>query len=303
MKTRRSVTAAAFTLAVWAMPAGAQDPLKVGSNVYTQVFDNARVRMYQVTFKPGAEVATHSHPDHSIYVIAGGKLRITGADGKAADFDLAAGQALFLPAQTHSAKNVGKGTIRLLVSDFKEAEPSGMLSVEQRAFLLDLLERGRRELEELVAKTPDELWAKKPAPDKWSVAEVVEHLSLVEPMLFGMAQQALAQPADPNWARVAGQLTTEQQLGFLANRTQKFQAPEPAQPKGSLSRAEALSRFAGARQVTTEYVRRTSDAVDEHVAALPMGQMTVHQLLTMIGGHNLRHNAQIAEVLAALQKP
>ena len=157
--------------------------------------------------------------------------------------------------------------------------------------------------EELVAKPPDEWWAKKPAPDKWSVAEVVEHLSLVEPMLFGMAQQALAQPSDPNWARVAGQLTTEQQLGFLANRTQKFQAPEPAQPKGSLSRAEALSRFAGARQVTTEYVRRTSDAVDEHVAALPMGQMTVHQLLTMIGGHNLRHNAQIAEVLAALQKP
>ena len=154
-----------------------------------------------------------------------------------------------------------------------------------------------------MAGTPDELWAKKPAPERWSVAEIVEHLSLVEPMLFGLAQQALAQPADPNWALVAGQMTTEQQLGFLANRGQKFQAPEPAQPKGGLTRAEALSRFAGARQVTAEYVRRTGDSVDEHVAALPIGRMTVHQLLTMIGGHNLRHNAQITETLAALQKP
>ena len=299
----RTAIAAALAFAAWARPAVAQDPVKVAPTVYKQLLDNARDRVLQVTLKPGTEVATHSHPERTAYVVSGGTLRVIAADGTAKDITLGAGQVIYLPSETHGVKNVGRSTLQLVETELKEAKPSGSLSIEQRAFLLELLERSRRELEELVAATPDELWALKPAPERWSVAEIVEHLSLVEPMLFGMAQQALAQPADPNWALVAGQMTTEQQLGFLANRGQKFQAPEPAQPKGGLTRAEALSRFAGARQVSAEYVRRTADSVDEHVAALPIGRMTVHQLLTMIGGHNLRHNAQITETLAALQKP
>ncbi len=284
-------------------PAAAQDPAQVGPTIYKQLSENERIRVFEVTFKPKAEIGLHSHPDHALYILSGGKLRVTAADGQATDLDLVAGQTVFLSAQTHSAKNVGKSTIRVLVTELKESAPSGSLGIEGRTFLLDLLERSRRETEELVAKTPDELWAKKPAPERWSVSEVVEHLALAEGLLFGLSQQALAQPVDPNWALVAGRVTAEQQLAFLGDRSKKFQAPEPAQPKGGLSRADALAKFGGTREVTSEFVRRTSDAVDKHVATLPIGQMTAHQILTMIGGHNLRHNQQIVETLAALQTP
>jgi quercetin dioxygenase-like cupin family protein len=299
---RIRVAAAALTLlAALPLAAAAQEPAVVGPTIYKQTFDNERVRVFEVTFKKGAEIAMHSHPDHAVYVVTGGKLEITLADGAKNVIDAKAGETFFLPAQAHSARNAGNGTIRLTVTELKEAAPSGTLSDAERAQLLDLYERGQRELEELVAATPDELWAKKPAPERWSVAEVVEHLGAAESLLFGMAQQALAAPASSNWALVEGGLSTENFMAMLQDRSKKFQAPEPIQPKGGMTRADALARYAGARAVSAEFVRRTTLPVKKHLADGPAGKMTVHQMLVLLGGHNLRHNAQIREALAQLQ--
>ncbi len=300
MRTR--VAAAALSLiAAFPLSAVAQEPAIVGPTVYRQTLDNERVRVFEVTFKKGAEIAMHSHPDHAVYVVRGGSLEITLADGTKNVIDAKPGETFFLPAQAHSAKNVGKGTIQVTVTELKEAAPSGTLSAAERAEILALLERGQRELEELVASTPEELWAKKPAPDRWSVAEVVEHLGAGEGLLFGMLQQALAAPPSPNWALVEGGMSTESFMNMLQDRSKKYQAPEPIQPKGGMSRADALAKYAGARAITAEFVRRTSAPVKKHVADGPAGKMTGHQMLVLLGGHNLRHNAQIREALEQLK--
>ncbi len=196
------------------------------------------------------------------------------------------GRDLLPPRAGAQRQNVGKGTIKVTVTELKETAPSGTLSDAERAQLLDLFERGQRELEELVASTPDELWAKKPAPERWSVAEVVEHLGAAEGLLFGMSQQALAAPASSNWALVEGGLSTENFMTMLQDRSKKFQAPEPIQPKGGMTRADALAKFAGARAVSAEFVRRTTLPVKKHLADGPAGKMTVHQVLVLLGGHN-----------------
>jgi len=50
-------------------------------------------------------------------------------------------------------------------------------------------------------------------------------------------------------------------------------------------------------------VRRTTAEVKKHTADVPNGgKMTMHQLMAYVAIHNLRHNAQIAEALAQLQK-
>jgi beta-alanine degradation protein BauB len=107
--------------ALGASSALAQDPAKVGPNIYKCTFDNERVRLCEVTFKPGAKIAVHSHPDHVAYVIRGGTLAVTGEDGKAQEFALKPGQALWLPAQSHSAVNKGKGEVKLVVVELKES--------------------------------------------------------------------------------------------------------------------------------------------------------------------------------------
>lgn len=301
MRTRVAAVALSL-LAALPFAASAQDPAAVAPETYKQTFDNERVRVFEVTFKKGASVAMHSHPDHVAYVVTGGKLEMTLADGTKHLIEAKPGQTIFLPAEAHSTRNVGSGNVRVIVTELKEAAPSGALSGAERAELLELYERGQRELETLVAGTPEELWAKKPAPERWSVAEVVEHLGAAESLLFGMAQQALAAPESADWALVEGGMSTDGFLGMLQDRSKKFQAPEPLQPKGGLTRAEALAKFAGARAVSAEFVRRTTAAVKKHVIDGPAGKMTVHQTLVLLGGHNLRHNAQIREALEQLQK-
>lgn len=280
----------------------AQDAAVVAPTIYKVTFENERVRIIEVTFKKGESAPMHSHPDHFAYVLSGGTIELTAADGKIRVIEATTGETIFVPAEAHSSRNVGKRTLKLVVTELKEAAPSGGLSAGEKAEILDLYRRSTQETLELVSNTPDELWAKKPAPDRWSVSEVVEHLGLTESLLLGLATKSLAEPASANWATVEGGMSTDNMMGMLQNRTQKFQAPEPAQPKGGMSRADALAKYGGARAVTAEFVRRTNLPVKKHVATLPIGSMTVHQVLVMIGGHNLRHNAQIREVLEQLQK-
>jgi quercetin dioxygenase-like cupin family protein len=300
--TKRALWAAAgaWLVAGAAIASEAAPAITRGSQ--KTLFENERVRTYEVTLQKGGTIAMHTHAgEHQVYTIAGGTLRGTDAEGKTTDMTLEAGRTVFVPALSHSLENVGKSTIRAIVTELKEAAPSGALSNGEREELLGLFSKGQRELLDLVASTPEELWAKKPAPDRWSVSEIVEHLGAAEPMLFGMAQQALATPADANWASVAGRISTDAFLGMIQNRGQKFQAPEPIQPKGGMSRADALAKFGAARAVTAEFVRRTDLPIKKHVAQGPAGPMNVHQMMVLIGAHVLRHNAQIREALDQLK--
>jgi quercetin dioxygenase-like cupin family protein len=95
-----------------------QDPLKVAKNVYKFIMENERVRVLQVLFKPGDKAVMHHHPDHVIYVLKGGKAKLTSS-GKTDVLDLKTGQAIFLKAQSHEAENTGKSDLDLLVVELK----------------------------------------------------------------------------------------------------------------------------------------------------------------------------------------
>jgi len=97
----------------------AQDPVEVGPHIYTVKFENERVRVSEITFKPGDAIAMHSHPDHFVYVLNGGTLKLSHPDGNAADFTSEAGQVVWIPAESHAAVNVGATEFRGLVVELK----------------------------------------------------------------------------------------------------------------------------------------------------------------------------------------
>lgn len=102
-----------------ASPSKLQDPLSVDPTVYNLKLDNERVRVFVVKFKPGQSIAVHKHPDHVVYAIQGGRLMIHEVGKDPVTMNVATGTTLFLPAQSHSAKNMGKTTMRLLVTELK----------------------------------------------------------------------------------------------------------------------------------------------------------------------------------------
>lgn len=100
----------------------AQDPMKAGPKVYKKVLlENDKVRVMSVEFAPGQTMPWHSHPPHTIYVLAGGTLDITEKGKPAAISTIKTGDVIYFPAVTHMGKNTGKSTIKLVVTEIKPA--------------------------------------------------------------------------------------------------------------------------------------------------------------------------------------
>ena len=122
MKVRGSLVLAllAFVVAVLAVgPVMAQDPAKVAPDIYKCIFENDRVRVCEVHVKPGDKIGMHSHPDHFVYVQAGGMVKFTNADGKTQEVEMKKGEVIWSPAVTHSSENIGKTDIHLYVVQLK----------------------------------------------------------------------------------------------------------------------------------------------------------------------------------------
>ncbi|BFM42241.1 hypothetical protein CFS9_08820 [Flavobacterium sp. CFS9] len=98
----------------------AQDPLKAAPNAYKKVLlENERVRIMQVEITPGETIPWHHHPDHTIYALADGKIEITDKGKAPIIMDIKAGDAMYIPAVTHMAKNLGDTTVSLIVTEIK----------------------------------------------------------------------------------------------------------------------------------------------------------------------------------------
>ena len=164
--------------------------------------------------------------------------------------------------------------------------------------VIQLLKDSRTEFVQAVTNLSDEQWKWKPAPNRWSVAEVSEHILLGDGMLFAKMQEALASAPNPDWEKkTAGK--TEFILKVMAPRLGKAQAPEDIQPRGNLTRAEIMNRFAEVRSNTLQFAEQTQIALKEHTSEHPFpvfGTLNAYQWLIYIPLHNMRHDKQIEEV-------
>lgn len=117
-KTAATDSTAVITKDSSSMPAydPAMDPIKVEAAYAKLLADTLNIKMYEITLKPGDSTALHTHPDYTFYVLQGGKIAIT-SEGKRQEMDVKAGMGVIFGALTHSGKNVGNTTIKLLISD------------------------------------------------------------------------------------------------------------------------------------------------------------------------------------------
>ncbi len=109
MKCSIRMSTGVALLALWAFcasPAMAQDSVKVAPDVYKVRLNNARVRVLEVTGRPGQKAAMHKHPGYVVYNLGDAKVRFTDAKGAAADADMKAGEAMWRAAETHASEVV-----------------------------------------------------------------------------------------------------------------------------------------------------------------------------------------------------
>lgn len=132
MKAKSMWSPVALLAAVMAIPVvQAQDPAKVAPDIYKCTFENDHARLCEVTFAPGQKIATHSHPQHMVYVLQPGKLRITQVGGEPADAEFTTGQVAWLGAETHYAENIGATQLKALVIEFRDLKHDGKPAMEK----------------------------------------------------------------------------------------------------------------------------------------------------------------------------
>jgi DinB family protein len=178
--------------------------------------------------------------------------------------------------------------------------PATPLSAEEREAALKSLQATHDAFLQSIAGLSEAQWKFKPAPDRWSVAEVAEHIAVSESTIFGMVQsKVMTSPATPEKrAEVAGK--DETVLKMVPDRTHKAQAPEFLKPTNRwATQAELTKAFEDSRKATTDYVRTTSDDLRDHFGPHPLlGPLDAYQWILLISAHSERHTKQIEEVKA-----
>ncbi len=172
-----------------------------------------------------------------------------------------------------------------------------MIETEKREILC-MLHESSEALRAAVAGIDEADAARRPATDRWSVLECVEHLAITETALFGLVEAATeTDTARPNPAR------EEKILARALDRTRFIAAPEPAIPPGRVPDLQtAVFRFEAARARTVRFVEQFQGDLRAWLTTHPMvrGPVNLYEMLLMIGLHPKRHAEQIRETLAVL---
>ena len=166
------------------------------------------------------------------------------------------------------------------------------------------LNASRATLRSAVDAVPPERRQTRPEPDRWSVAEVLEHLAIVEHRIAGLLAERL-ETAKANG--LAEEHETSSVLDAfnpsrLLDRTRRFVTGEASKPKAGLSADAAWTELQRSRAAVLAVVAAGDGlALGEISHPHPaLGTFTMYEWLAFLGAHDARHASQIHEIGAAL---
>jgi len=141
----------------------------------------------------------------------------------------------------------------------------------------------------------------KPAPDRWSAANVVEHVAIVNGRVAGRFAKQIA---DARAAGHAGETAIEPilptiDLARVLDRSpqSRVQAPDPIQPTGLDADAAWTSLEQSSAALREALTSGDGLALGTLMAPHPLfGPLSIYQWAAFVGAHQARHAAQLREL-------
>jgi hypothetical protein len=169
--------------------------------------------------------------------------------------------------------------------------------------LLGQLDTERAALRDAVHHVPAPSREQRSSPDRWSVAEVLEHLALIENRVLPVVIKGLDDlrsrnlPPEQDTTSVLPMINR----ALILDRTRRITAGEAVRPHGELDAAKAWTALEEARRPLREAVQASD--------GLPLGELTqkhpvlgplnLYQWVLFVAAHEARHTAQIREIMQA----
>jgi uncharacterized damage-inducible protein DinB len=177
------------------------------------------------------------------------------------------------------------------------------LTQPERERAIAELESSRQELLAAVAGLSPAQWAFKPAPERWSIVECLEHIALAEDGYFRTITERMAKsPPQPEKAAEVRD-KDDYVLKTMPDRSSKRVTSPALEPKGKTPQ-QALEHFGRSRDRFVAYARATKDDLrsrfQPHRAT---GLIDGYQWILLAVGHTRRHLEQINEVKADPKYP
>src|ERR1051326_3554087 len=149
-------------------------------------------------------------------------------------------------------------------------------------------------------------WRFKPAPERWSIAEIVAQMAIVHGRVLARIMYPLHQGAAPEPGRDS-QMMDALVLEKIPDRSIKANAPEFIHPTGKVAPEESLERIFADYERLVELLESRSDLREHILESPPLRVVTQGAHTTMDGyqwaltaaAHDERHVRQIEELKAS----
>lgn len=176
------------------------------------------------------------------------------------------------------------------------------MAYDSIAEIFDSLDATRRRLLGAIEELTEEQAAHRASPERWSAAEIVEHLSITEEQSVRLFRKLLGRAGDVS---CAGAVAVFEPVSIdehvERSRAEKYEAPDVVRPKGDATLADSLARLAASRAALHE-LRERIEAIDCRALIFPhplFGPLDLYEWLAFIGAHEERHLAQLEALRAA----
>ena len=172
------------------------------------------------------------------------------------------------------------------------------ITAEERTKAIKYLEQTRAGVLAATKGLSQAQWNFKPATNRWSVAEVTEHIAAAEDFLMDMVKgKVMTAPARTESADVKA--IDEFVLQNIPDRSHKVQAREPLVPNNRFGSPKAsLKHFKESRAKTIAFLKDTKD-LRGHAMDAPIGKkLDAYEWVLFLAAHSERHTKQINEVKA-----
>ena len=117
---RQFIVTASLALFALAVPAMAQDAVKVDPKHYKVEFENDKIRVLRINYGPHEKSVMHEHPANFAVFLTDGKAQFTMADGKVVDAPVKAGTTQWDAGGKHLPENIGDAPFEVIVVELKD---------------------------------------------------------------------------------------------------------------------------------------------------------------------------------------
>jgi hypothetical protein len=175
----------------------------------------------------------------------------------------------------------------------------GKMKTHERQLALEQLASSQARLLELLDGLTPVQWSFRESPERWSIAENLEHLVLFEDFISGAIAKVMEGQAEPEKRELAA-AKQPLVLGLASSRSTKFNAREAVRPIGRWPyTTELTTEFQKVRARTLAFAAETDADLRNHFFFhIAFGDLDCYQWLLLLGQHTARHAMQIEQIKA-----